>query len=313
MLRRILGEDVELQLRCVARPAAAPRRPGHDRAGAAEPGGQRARRDARRRPAARRDLGGGARGPRPGAARRRRQRRRHRARRTLPRIFEPFFTTKEVGKGTGLGPRHRLRHRAGARRHDRGGQHVGQGTRFRVLVPAVAAGGGAVEPPSRSPSAAAARRCCWSRTRPRCARLTARLLAGLGYRVLQADERGRGARDRTAARRPDRPRRHGSRDAGRRIGARARPPAGVVAPGDEGRLHERVQPGAGPQRGELWTASTSWRSPSRRASSRGSSGDDWTRARSRQTRVARLATPARFDPTFSPCPVLQALLLFAQK
>ena len=30
---------------------------------------------------------------------------------TLGRIFEPFFTTKEVGKGTGLGTRHRLWHR----------------------------------------------------------------------------------------------------------------------------------------------------------------------------------------------------------
>ena len=35
---------------------------------------------------------------------------------TVARIFEPFFTTKETGRGTGLGPRDRLRHRPAGRR-----------------------------------------------------------------------------------------------------------------------------------------------------------------------------------------------------
>ena len=44
----------------------------------------------------------------------------------LPHIFEPFFTTKDVGKGTGPGPRDGLRHRPAASRLDQGGQPGGQ-------------------------------------------------------------------------------------------------------------------------------------------------------------------------------------------
>jgi signal transduction histidine kinase len=55
---------------------------------------------------------------------------------TLPHIFEPFFTTKAIGDGTGLGLSitHSLV-------QDHGGRLdvesvLGQGTRFRVYLPA---------------------------------------------------------------------------------------------------------------------------------------------------------------------------------
>jgi two-component system cell cycle sensor histidine kinase/response regulator CckA len=57
------------------------------------------------------------------------------AARVLGKIFEPFFTTKEVGKGTGLGPLDRLRHRQAIGRLHLRRVEEGEGTSFTIYLP----------------------------------------------------------------------------------------------------------------------------------------------------------------------------------
>jgi len=104
------------------------------------------------------------------------------------RIFEPFFTTKPVGEGTGLG----LAVVYGIVRQHDGFIDVasapGEGTRFTVYLPAIEA-----ELPARThapqPSVACGRETILvAEDEDALRRLTERLLTGLGYTVLVADD-----------------------------------------------------------------------------------------------------------------------------
>ncbi len=108
----------------------------------------------------------------------------------LPRIFEPFFTTKDVGKGTGLG----LATVYGVIEQHRGwvavSSEVARGTRFEVHLPActTAAPAAAPNPVSRPPSPPASRRLVLlvveDDTSVRT--LARRALSARGHRVLEA-------------------------------------------------------------------------------------------------------------------------------
>ena len=247
LLRRLIGDHIELESRARRRAAARRDRSVRARAGAAEPRPERARRDARRRHDPDHDRARGARRPptsRPEATRRSRcaddgagiaeDARDH--------LFDPFFTTKRQGEGTGLG----LSTVYGFVRQCGGTAHVaselGEGTTLTLLLPIATDGAQPDDPPPPpgEPEPGRGETVLVVEDEPFLRELLAAILEEQGYAVLERGLRRRGAPARGRPRRPDRRRAHRPADAGddRTAARRAAPRA---APGDEGALHVRVR------------------------------------------------------------------------
>ena len=104
----------------------------------------------------------------------------------LPRIFDPFFTTKEVGKGTGLG----LATVFGVAQQHGGAVEVdggyGRGATFRVLFPLVAQGEKADESPSAERARGGHETILLVEDDEAVRAAVMEFLGGLGYHLLQA-------------------------------------------------------------------------------------------------------------------------------
>ncbi len=104
----------------------------------------------------------------------------------LPKIFEPFFTTKEPGKGTGLG----LATVFGIVQQHRGWLTVdsapGQGTTFKVFLPALAAAPAPATVETRPNSRGGTETILLAEDDPAVRTATAAILKHHGYRVLEA-------------------------------------------------------------------------------------------------------------------------------
>jgi two-component system cell cycle sensor histidine kinase/response regulator CckA len=105
----------------------------------------------------------------------------------LPHIFEPFFTTKAVGKGTGLGLATVYgivkQHQGWIEAHSR----VGEGTTFRVFLPAIKAAGVTAEDTTieeKLPRGSEV--ILLVEDEPPVRELASRVLQACGYRVLEA-------------------------------------------------------------------------------------------------------------------------------
>lgn len=108
-------------------------------------------------------------------------------RETMAHIFEPFFTTKEIGKGTGLG----LATVYGIVKQSGGGILVdsepGQGTRFRIYLPTATRSAETREFPTGQPGTQRGRESILIvEDEPALRELVENVLRGLGYRVYAA-------------------------------------------------------------------------------------------------------------------------------
>jgi PAS domain S-box-containing protein len=107
---------------------------------------------------------------------------------TRARVFEPFFTTKRTGTGLGLATVYGIVQRSGGRISVHSAP--GKGTRFRIALPRFAgAPTGAGSPaPRETPRGQAGETVLLVEDEPRVRVATRRLLASLGYAVLEAQD-----------------------------------------------------------------------------------------------------------------------------
>ena len=105
---------------------------------------------------------------------------------TLARIFEPFFTTKEQGKGTGLGLAvcYGIVRQAGG--HIWAASEPGRGSTFTVLLPRSESEAEGVPTPTERSPAGGRETVLVVEDEPAVRSLVSRTLASLGYHVLEA-------------------------------------------------------------------------------------------------------------------------------